>query len=123
MGAADFTLTQAKAGFYMKQFTPAQLDYFYRIPLWAVVTWGAATWGSWVAAGFLLARRRTAAQLYLVSTVCMVITTAYSYGLSDGLKAMGEGATGALIFSAVIFVICVLEVIYSRLMCKRGVLR
>ncbi len=123
MGALDFTMTRLKSEAWLKSFTEEQKAYFFGIPLIFVLSWGIATWGSFIASGFLLARRKLAAQLYLVSTVCMVITTIYSYGLSDGLKVMGEGATGALIFSGVIFVISVLEFIYSGSMARRGVLR
>jgi hypothetical protein len=123
MGALDFTMTQLRNEAYLKAFTDEQRTYFFNLPLWCVVTWGIATWGGLVAAGFLLGRRALAVQLYLLSTVCMVVTTVYNYGLADGLKVLGNGATSALVFSAVIFVVCVLEVIYSRAMRKRGVLR
>jgi hypothetical protein len=123
VGVMDFTLTQLRSEAYLKAFTPEQKAYFFSLPFWVVLAWGIATWGSFVAAGFLLGRKRLAAQLYLASTVAMVLTTVYTYGVSDGLKVMGAGATGALIFSGVIFVACVLEVLYARAMTKRGVLR
>ena len=123
MGALDFTMTQLHSEDYLKSFTAEQKAYFFGLPLWCVVAWGVATWGSFIAAGVLLARKKLAARLYVVSTVGMVLTTVYTYGISDGLKVMGSGATGALIFSGVIFVVCVLEVSYSRAMAKRGVLR
>jgi hypothetical protein len=122
VGAMDFTMTQLHSEAYLKAFTPEQKTYFFNLPLWAVLLWGIATWGSLVGSGLLLGRCKLAVQLYLVSTISMVLSTLYNYGLSDGLKVMGQGAA-PLVFSGVIFVICVLEVIYARAMRKRGVLR
>ena len=88
-----------------------------------VMLWGIATWGSLLGSGALLARRKLAAKLFLVSTICMVLTHAYNYGIADGLKVMGQGATGVLIFTGVIWLIAFLLLFYSRAMAKRGVLR
>lgn len=123
MGVVDFTLTQLHNEAYLKQCTEEQKAYFFGLPPWLVILWGIATWGSFIGSGALLARRKLAVKLFLVSTICMVLTHAYNYGIADGLKVMGQNATGVLIFSGVIFVICVLEVIYSRAMTRRGVLR
>jgi hypothetical protein len=123
MGALDFTMTQLHNEAYLKQCTEAQKAYFFSLPIWVVVTWGLATWGSFLASGALLARKKLAAMLFLVSTVCMVLTHVYNYAIADGLKVMGQQATGVLIFTGVIWVIAFLLLFYSRAMAKRGVLR
>ena len=123
IGALDFTMTLLRNETYLKDFTPEQRAYFSGFPFWALLTWGIATWGSFVAAGSLLGRKPLAVQLYLVSTICMVATNVYSYVLSDGLKVMGAHASSAVVFSGVIFVVSVLEVIYARAMHRRGMLR
>jgi hypothetical protein len=51
----------------------------------------------------------------------MVLTSIHNFVLSNGLEVIG--GVGALIFSAVIFVIGVLLLVYARSMCKRGALR
>jgi len=123
VGVLDFTMTLLRNEAYLKDFTREQRAYFSAFPLWALLTWGIATWGSFVAAGCLLGRKPLAVQLYLVSTICMVATTVYSYVLSDGLKVMGAHASSAVIFNGVIFGVSVLEVIYARALRRRGVLR
>jgi hypothetical protein len=120
VGATDFVMTQTRNKAYMSGFTPTQLDYYYHIPAWVVATWGIAVWGAVLGSILILLRRRRAAHLFVVSTICMVLTDINSFVLSDGLKVMG-GAS-ALIFAAVIFVIGVLLLVYARSMGKRGVL-
>lgn len=122
VGALDFTMTQMKNATYLKAFTPDQLAYFAAIPLWVVVAWGVGTWGSLVGSLFLLLRRKLATNLFVMSALGAILTDIYTYGLSDGLKIM-KGGAGTIAFSAVIFVIVVLLAMYSRAMCRRGVLR
>jgi hypothetical protein len=122
MGAMDFTMTQMRSEAWLKAFTPAQLEYIYGFPLWAVISWGVATWGSFIGSVLLLARRKLAVPVNLVVLVGIVPTFAYNHILTDGVKIMG-GGIGHVIFSAVIIVIAVLLFIYSRTMARRGVLR
>ena len=122
MGALDFTMTELKSDVYLKGLTAEQLDYIHGFPLWAVLAWGIATWGSLLGSVLLLARCRFAACFFGISFAGMVLTTIYSYGVSDCLKVMHGGA-GTIAFSAVIFVISVLLLVYARAMRKRGVLR
>lgn len=122
MGALDFTMTQLKNEAYLKAFTPEQLAYIHGFPLWAVLVWGLGTWGGFLGSVVLLLRRNFAINLFGASIVGAVLTNLYSYGLSDGMKIMQNGA-GAVIFSAVIFAVAVLLLVYARAMRKRGVLR
>lgn len=122
VGALDFTMTQTNNEAWLKGFTPEQLAYFHGFPLWSVLAWGLGTWGSVFGSLFLLLRRGLALHCFAASFVGMVLTTIYSYLLSDGMKIM-NGSVGMVIFSAVIFVISVLLLLYARAMRKRGVLR
>ena len=100
---------------------PAQLEFYYGFPLWMVAVWGIAVWGGVLGSLLLLLRRRWAIQLFLLSCVCIVLTSFHNFVLSDGLEVMGGVRT--MIFSAVIFVIGVLLLVYARSMCQRGVLK
>ena len=123
VGAMDFTLTQMKNEAYLKAFTPEQLAYFTGFPLWAVIFWGLGTWGGFLGSMVLLFRRSLAVCCFVTSLVGMVVTDIYCYLLSDGLKVMGGKAAGTAIFSAVIFVVGVLLLVYARAMRKSGGLR
>lgn len=122
MGAFDFFMTQTRSAEYLKGFTQIQRDYIHSFPVWVVITWGIATWGSVLGSLSLLARRRLAVGIFLVSILGMVPTTLYNYVFSDGLKIMG-GGSGALVFSAVIWLVAFLLWFYARAMRRRGVLR
>ena len=122
VGALDFTMTQLKNEAYLKALTPEQLAFIQGFPFWAVFVWGLGTWGGLLGSLLLLFRRCFAVQLFGASLVGIVFTNVYSYLLSDWLKVM-HGGIGAVIFSAVIFVIGVLLLLYARAMRQRGVLR
>ncbi len=119
MGAFDYLATQLQLEFYMSSFSQTQLDYFYNIPAWAVAAWAIAVWFSVLGSLGLLLRSRRAPGLFVIALVAMIASTVNSFLLSNGLEIMG---TGGAIFSAVIVVIGVLLVWYSRAMSRRGVL-
>jgi hypothetical protein len=119
IGALDYVMTQTKNASYMGQFTAEQLEYFYGFPAWSVACWAIAVWGGVLGSGLLLMRKRLAEPVFLVSLVAMVLTTIYNFVLSDGVRIMGSGAVA---FSAVIFVIAVALYLYARSQARRGVL-
>ena len=122
MGATDFTMTQLKSEVWLKAFTPEQLAYIHGFPLWSVVAWGVGTWGSFLGSVLLLARKGLAFHFLAASLAGALLTSLYSFGLSDGLKIMGGGA-GMIAFNAIIVTISVLLLVYARNMRQRGVLR
>lgn len=120
MGAFDYLMTQTKNADYMANFTPEQLEYFYGFPTWMVAAWAIAVWGGVLGAVLLLMRKRLAEHVFLVSFLAMVLTTLYSYVLSDGMDVF-EGV-GSHVFSALIFVVALALYLYARHLRKRGVL-
>ncbi len=122
MGAVDFTMTQLKSEVWLKAFTPEQLEYIHGFPLWSVVAWGVGTWGSFLGSVLLLARKGLAFHFLAASLAGALLTSLYSFGLSDGLKIMGGGA-GMIAFNAIIVTISVLLLVYAKNMRQRGVLR
>jgi len=119
MGAFDYVMTETHNASYMGQFTPEQLDYFYGFPAWVVACWAVAVWGGVAGAILLLMKKRTAAPVFLVSFVAMVITSIQNFLLSDGMAVMGGGAVA---FSAVIFVVALALWLYARSLVAKGVL-
>lgn len=119
MGCFDYLATKLQLDFYMSQFTDAQLEYFYGFPAWMSVFWALGVWGALLGSLALLFRSRWAVMLFAVSLLGMIVSTAYTVFLSEGLEHMGSGGT---VFSAVIFVVGVLLLIYARRMRARGVL-
>ncbi len=120
IGAFDYAATQMRLDFYMSQFTPEQLAYFYSFPAWAVAAWAISVWGSLVASLGLLFRKRWAVWLFGLVLVAMAITFVYNLVLTDGLAMMGPGG---MAFTAVIWIIAIALFLYARAMARRGVLR
>jgi hypothetical protein len=122
VGALDYVMTQTRNASYMSDFTPAQLDYFYGFPAWAVAAWALAVWGGVAGSLLLLFRSRHAVAVLTISFFAMLLTTIHNYLLSDGLAVMGATAF-AIVFSAAIFLVALGLVLYARAMRNRGVLR
>lgn len=120
MGAFDYLATQLRLEFYMSNFSAEQLDYFYGFPVWMNAAWATAVWGGLLAAVLLLARRRLAVAIFAISLAGLIVSSIYSFGLSDGMEMMG---TGGAIFSLVILLISIAVLLYAMAMSRRGVLR
>lgn len=119
MGCFDYLATKLRLDFYMSEFTDAQLEYFYSFPGWMTIFWALGVWGALLGSLALLFRSRWAITLFAVSLLGMIVSTVHTVFLSQGLEIMG---TGGAVFSAVIFVIGVLLLVYARRMRARGVL-
>ena len=119
MGPYDYLMTQTRNAAYMAKFDQAQLDYFYGFPVWVESCWAIAVWGGLLGSILLLMKKGLAVPVFLVSLVAMVCTAVYNFGLSDGMTVMG---TSGLLFTIVIFLICLGLWLYSRSMKGRGVL-
>jgi hypothetical protein len=119
-GAFDYVATQYRLDFYMSNFTPEQLDYFYSFPAWMKAAWAVGVWGSLLGSIFLLLRKSWAVWLFGASILGLAVSTVYNFVLSNGIEMMGEEA---VIMTAVIWVIALLLFFYASAMAKRGVLR
>jgi len=120
MGAFDYSATELRLEFYMSQFTQEQLDYFYGFPAWVIAAWAIAVWSSLFGSVGLLLRKRWAVFLFGIAIVGLAVTTLYNAVLTNGFEVMGDGAA---IFTAIIWVIAALLLLYSVKMAGRGVLR
>lgn len=119
MGAFDYSATHLKLDFYMSQFSAEQLEYFYGFPAWAVAFWAVGVWGSLLGSAGLLLRKSWAVWMFAAALVGLAGTSVYNFILTDGAAMMGEGAA---LFTAVIWVIAILLLLYARAMARRGVL-
>lgn len=119
MGAFDYLATKLRLEFYMEQFTPEQMDYFYAFPAWMVIAWAFGVWGSFFGSLSLLLRKSWAVFLFGASIAGLAVSTLYNFVLSNGVEVMGSGG---MIFTGIIWVIALLLFFYARAMDKRGVL-
>ena len=117
-GGYDYVMTQTNNAAYLAQYTAEQRAYFDSFPLWMEAVWAIGVWGGVLGAVLLLLRMKWAFHAFLASLIAFAVSVVY--GQVSGGNA-GMGATG-MIFSAVIFLLGLGFVMYSRLMTRRGVL-
>lgn len=118
-GGFDYIMTQTRNAAYLAQFTAEQRAYFESYPFWMEAVWGTGVWGAVAGSLLLLLRMKWAFLAFLASLVAFGVSVVYGQ-VSGGNDVMGS--TG-LIFSAVIFLLGLGFVLYSRAMHRRGVLR
>lgn len=119
IGAFDYTATKLRLEFYMNQFTPEQLDYFYNFPAWATVGWALGVWGALAGSVALLLRRAWAVAAFGASLAGLALSSLYNLVLSGGMEIMGAGGAA---FTLVIWVVAILLFVYARAQAGRGVL-
>lgn len=118
-GGYDYVMTQTNNAAYLAQFTPEQRAYFDSFPLWMEAVWAIGVWGGVLGAVLLLMRSKWAFHAFLASLIAFAASVVYGQ-MSGGSAVMG---TTGMIFSAVIFVLGLVFVMYSRMMSRKGVLR
>ncbi|MFT5052562.1 MAG: hypothetical protein ACI8QZ_003998 [Chlamydiales bacterium] len=118
MGAMDYVMTETENESYLSKFTEAQLDFFYGLPTWVVASWATAVWGGVLGSLLLLARKRLAVFVFLVSLVAMMSTTVHNYGFSNGMEVMGDPTS--LGINAAVFACSLVFFLYARAMKRRG---
>ncbi len=118
-GGYDYVMTQTNNAAYLAQFTPEQRAYFDSFPMWMEAVWAIGVWGAVLGAVLLLLRSKWAFHAFLASLIAFAVSVVYGQ-MAGGNAVMG--ATG-MIFSAVIFLLGLSFVMYSRIMARRGVLR
>jgi hypothetical protein len=119
-GAFDYLATQLRLEFYMSQFTPEQLDYFYSFPSWAVAAWAFGVWGAVAGSIGLLLARSWAVWAFGISLAGLAVSNVYNFVLSQGADMMG--AAGVAI-TVVIWVVAIALLFYAVRQKRRGVLR
>jgi hypothetical protein len=119
MGAFDYLAAQLELDFYMSQYTPEQLEYFYGFPKLVTACWAFAVWGAVAGTIGLLLRKKWAVWAYVVACAGMALTAIYNFGMTNGAEIMGS--TG-VIFSIIIWMFAFFLLWYSWSQSKKGVL-
>ena len=118
-GGYDYVMTQTNNAAYLAQFTPEQRAYFDSFPMWMEAIWAIGVWGGVLGSVLLLLRSKWAFHAFLASLVAFAVSVVYGQ-TSGGAAVMG---TTGVVFSAVIFLLGLGFVMYSRMMTRKGVLR
>lgn len=121
-GAYDYVMSKTGGDAYLRKMgeTDAQIAHMHAYPVWMTADWAIGVWGGLLGALLLAARTRYAFHVFVVSLAAFLVMLAYTYGLTDGGKVMGQQG---MIFNVLILALCVFFAGYARAMTKRGVLR
>jgi hypothetical protein len=122
IGVFDFVMSMAQGSSYMARagMTPAQIAHYEQMPTWMIAIWAIGVWGAMLGSLLILLRSKWAFPVFSVSLAAFLVSLIYTYMLTDGGEIMGAQLA---IASAVITVLLVFFIWYSRLMTKRSVLR
>jgi hypothetical protein len=122
IGAFDYVMSMTQGASYLAKagMTPAQIAHYMEMPTWMTAVWAIGVWGAMLGSLLILLRNRLAVPVFAVSLAAFLVSLVYTYVLTNGGEIMGGQMA---IVSAVITVLLIFFIWYSRLMTKRGVLR
>ncbi|HYC69135.1 hypothetical protein [Brevundimonas sp.] len=120
-GCLDYVMTQVQGDAWLANMEPTQtlLDWFHGLPAWYDAAWAIAVWGGLLGGVLLLARRRWATPVFVLSLLGWTATAVYALALSNGMEVMGAYWPIQIVH----LVIGALFVWYAMAMSQRGVLR
>jgi hypothetical protein len=117
-GSGAYTILMAQAG-RLPGLSADEAAYYAAQPLWLVITTDIALFGAIAAGAALLLRSRAAVWLFAISLAAILIADVYDLAAGTS-RALAN--PGALIVTAIIAVLAILQLVYARAMQKRGVL-
>lgn len=122
MGLFDFIMSQFMTSDYMAMMSEQEAAYFTALPMWIVLVWAAGVLTSVAGSVLLLMRNALALQAFVGSLAFMIVNLLHGFFLAK-INLIAVAGTVALAFSAVIFVVAVMLVIYAARMKANGTLR
>ena len=119
MGVFDYLASQLELEFYMSEFPPEMLEWIDAMPAWATAAWAFGVWGAFAGTIGLLLRKKWAVVAYAVSLGGLLVSSIYSYMLTDAMEMMGGGA---VFMNIAIWAVAIFLLFYAWAMAKKGVL-
>jgi len=102
--------------FMAANFTPEQVDFMVNEPVWATAAYATAVNAGVIAALLLLFRKSLALPFFALSFVAVLLQDLNAFVLTNAIEVWGSSA---LYLPAVVIVICVTEIWYSRSVANR----
>ncbi len=126
-GANDYIQVQSGNADYIGQMSASYgvtaqqvMTYYENWPFWVHSAWAIGIWGGVLGCLLLLFRSRFAYHAFIASLLGAVVT--FIYRTARPLEGV-ELSTAGMIFTAAIFAVTILLIIYSRRLSASGVLR
>lgn len=99
--------------------TPVQVAFLTNTPAWATSAYAIAVNAGLLGSVLLLLRKAWAIPLYVISLIAILVQDLHAFVLADGLGVWG---TNGLILPAIVIVIAVFLLVYSRNAKARGLI-
>ncbi|MGE3333474.1 MAG: hypothetical protein AB7I36_07515 [Rhodospirillaceae bacterium] len=122
IGAFDYVMSKTQGAAYMSAggMTPEQIAFIQEYPTWMDVVWPTGVWTAFVASLLILARRKAAFPLFVISLAAFLLNQLYIHVLTNGGDILGPSMG---VISAVITAELVALIWYTHAQTRRGVLR
>lgn len=101
---------------------PEQLAFLENFPAWLTPFWAVAVWGAVLGSVLILLRSRFAVPTFIIAFLAMVVVTVHNVFLAEN-NALQMMNSFQLVFTAVIFIVAILMVVYARKQVALGRLR
>ena len=111
-GVFDYIMSKTRNEAYLAQMSPEQLSFLDSFPTWVTAFWAVAIWFAVLGSLLLLLRRKLAAPVFAISFVAMVVVTIHNMFIAEP-SALTMMDPAAMWFTAAIFVVSILLIIYS----------
>jgi hypothetical protein len=123
-GALDYLMSRMHNEAFFKAMMPnmdpaVAYSYMDSMPLYASLGWGLGVWGGLLGSVLLLARSRYAVHAFAASILGMVLSFGYQLFVAKNVPAEMQSP----VMPAVVAVIGIALLLYSRAMSARGLLR
>lgn len=98
-GVYDYWMTSTGNANYLKDFDPEMIEWIVGFPIWRKAIWAISVFAGLIGALALIARRRVALTLFIISFVLMVVGFAgHDILLANGAKMYGvAGLVGSVV--------------------------
>lgn len=117
MGAANFLTSTFMADAMKEVATPEQIGLMEALPSWYTIVFGIATIGGVLGCIMLLARKKLAVGLFLISLIAVLIQMGYWLFATDAMDVMGPQAA---IMPMIVIAIGIFLYFYSKGAAQKG---
>ncbi len=102
-----------------QSFTPEQVAFLTQTPIWATSAYAIAVNAGLLGSVLLLLRKAWAIPLYAISLIAILLQDLHGFVLANGLEVWGSSG---LVLPAIVIVIAVFLLVYSRNAKARGLI-
>ncbi|MEC3949949.1 sugar transporter [Sphingobium sp. HWE2-09] len=120
MGVAAFVMQYQADLAELARTDPSTAKAFAAMPGWAWAAYAVAVGAGTLGAILLLARKATAAPLFLVSLIAVLVQFGYTF---LGTDLVAEKGLGVAAFPALIIIVAIVQLLYARSLVTKRVLR